>query len=311
MTGSRELTVRRSKRLSLVVGVNVLVALIELAGGVWAHSMALLADAGHNAADIAAAALALVAVRLARRPPTRAKSFGYHRGGVLAAQVNAASVLVFSVLIAAGAVARLAHPVPIHGWALLGVALGAFVLNGAAAVAAAEKGGRDLNIRAAVLHMAGDAAASATVAAVGLVLLVYPGAGWLDPAVSLALAVLIGAQAVRLGLQVADVLLEGTPAGTDAGALAHAVVSMPGVEDVHDLHIWSLSAEVTLLSAHLVMAGHPTLEEAQEVAGTVRSRLSEDFGIAHATLELECETCTDGLASPCAMVLDEGRPSET
>jgi len=292
----------RSKRLSLVVGVNVLVAIVELAGGVWAHSMALLADAGHNAADIAAAALALVAVRLARRPPTGGKSFGYHRSGVLAAQVNAASVLVFSVLIAVGAGLRLAHPVPIRGPVVLGVALAAFVLNGSAAVIAAEKGGRDLNMRAAVLHMAGDAAASAAVAVVGLVLLVYPGAGWLDPAVSLALAVLIGGQAVRLGRQVTEVLLEATPAGTDSVALARAVVAMPGVEDVHDLHIWSLSTEVTLLSAHLVMAGHPTLEEAQGVAGTVRARLSEDFGIAHATLELECETCADGLASPCAMV---------
>jgi cobalt-zinc-cadmium efflux system protein len=292
--------------MSIAVAANVAVALVELVGGLWGHSMALLADAGHNAADIAAGALALVAVRLAKRPPTRAKSYGYHRSGVLAAQVNAAAVLVFCVLIAVGAGFRLAHPVPVHGAVLLGVALGALLLNGAAAVVLFERGGRDLNVRAAVLHMAGDAAASAGVVAVGAVLIAYPGLVWLDPAVSLVIGALVGAQAVHLGRQVADVLLEGTPVGTDPSALAGAVLAVPGVEDVHDLHIWSLSAEVTLLSAHLVMSGHPTLEQAQVVAGAVRKRLCEDFGVVHATLELECETCADGPVGVCAMALDEG-----
>lgn len=264
--------------------------------------MALLADAGHNVADIAAVALALGAIRLARRPPTRAKSFGYHRSGVLAAQVNAAAVLVVSVLIAVGAIARLVHPLVARGGWMVAAAAVALGLNGAAALLLIEKGGRDVNLRATLLHMAGDAVASAGVVVVGVVLLMDPSATWLDPAVSLAIAVLVGIQAVRLGREVADVLLESTPAGTDTGALAAAVASMPGVEEVHDLHVWSLSSEVTLLSAHLVMAGHPTLEGAQAVAGAVRSRLAYEFGIAHATLELECETCIDGAIGPCAMV---------
>jgi cobalt-zinc-cadmium efflux system protein len=302
-----EAVARRSRRLALVVVINVAVALLEVGGGLIAHSMALLSDAGHNAADIAAVALALGAVRLSRRPPTTAKSFGYHRSGVLAAEVNAAAVLVVSVLIAVGAIARLVHPQHVDGLVVVVVAAVALALNGAAALVLFERGGRELNMRAAVLHMAGDAAASLGVVVTGAVLLAYPGLRWLDPAVSLAIAALVGAQAVRLGRQVADVLLEGTPAGTDLGALAAAVGAMAGVEDVHDLHVWSLSSEVTLLSAHLVMAGHPTLEGAQEVASAVRGRLAGDFGIAHATLELECETCTEGFVNPCAMV-PEDRP---
>jgi cobalt-zinc-cadmium efflux system protein len=300
-------SVRRSKRLALVVAVNVVVALMEVVGGIFGHSMALLADAGHNAADVAAAALALVAVRIARRPPTTAKSFGYHRSGVLAAEVNAAAVLVVSVLIAVGAIARLAHPTPVRGTVLLGVALAALVLNGSAALLVLERNGRDLNMRASLVHMAGDAAASAGAVVAGVVLIVSPAQRWLDPAVSLAIAVLVGVQAVRLGREVADVLLEGTPSGTDTTALSRAVAAMAGIDDVHDLHIWSLSSEVTLLSAHLVMAGHPTLEQAQDIAGRVRARLTEDFGIGHATLELECETCADGLESPCAMAVEDVR----
>ena len=296
---------RRARRLGLVVSINVAVALVEVAGGVFGHSMALLADAGHNVADIAAAALALAALRLARRPPTVAKSFGYHRSGALAAQLNAAAVLVVSVLIAVGAIARLAHPVAARGSVIVPVAAAALVLNSLAALALVERGRRDLNMRATLLHMAGDAVASAGVLAVGLVLLVDPALRWLDPAVSLAIAALVGFEAVRLGREVADVLLEGTPVGTDTAALAGAVAAIAGVEDVHDLHVWSLSSDVTLLSAHLVMAGHPTLEGAQSVAIAVRARLARDFGIAHATLELECETCTDGIVNPCSMVAED------
>lgn len=284
-----------------MLAANVVIAGVEVGGGLFAHSMALLADAGHNAADVLAAGLALGAVHLARRPPTRDKSFGYHRGGVLAAQANAAGVLVLSVLIAVGAVSRLVQPEAVHGGVVAVVAAVALACNAVAALVLARAAGTDLNMRATVLHMGADAAASAGVLAVGLVLLGRPSLTWLDPAVSVGISLLVGAQAVRLTLQVIDVLFEGTPSGTDVARLGAAVATMDGVEEAHDLHVWALSPEVLLLSAHLVMAGHPSLEEAQAVAGRVRATLAGDFGISHATLELECETCTDGLSSPCAM----------
>jgi cobalt-zinc-cadmium efflux system protein len=273
----------------------MVIAVLETVAGLSGRSMALLADAGHNTADIAAAVLAFAAVRLARRPPTAAKSFGYHRSGVLAAEVNAGAVLVVSVLVAVGAIARLAQPVNARASLMVVVAAIALFLNGAGAVIVTEgRGDHELNVKAVSLHLAADAAASAGVVVAGTVLLIDRHLSWVDPAVSLLIAALVAGQAVRLGRRVADVLLEGTPPSTDTAALAIAVVGTPGVEDVHDLHVWSLSSEVTLLSAHLVMSGHPSLEGAQEVAGTVRARLAHEFGIAHATLELECEACTDG-----------------
>ncbi|MGH9106303.1 MAG: cation diffusion facilitator family transporter [Acidimicrobiales bacterium] len=304
-TAGAQSPARRSRRLAVVVAADVVVVVVEVVGGFSGHSMALLADAGHNVVDVAGVVLALLAVRLSRRPPTTAKSFGWHRSGVLAAQANAAAVLVVSVLIAVGAAARLAKPVAVHGAVVLGIALAALLLNGASALVVMEKGRRDLNMRAVLLHAAGDAVASAGVVLAGAVLLVEPGWRVIDPAVSLGIAVLVGAHAVRLARRASDVLLEATPAGTDTGALWRAVVAMPGVEDVHDLHVWSLTPEMTLLSAHLVMAGHPTLEEAQEVAATVRSRLATDFYIAHATLELECEACAESDGSPCSVAVED------
>lgn len=292
---------RRSRRLLVAIAINGGVVGVELGAGWAGRSMALVADAGHNVTDIVALGLALLAVKVARRPPTRAKSFGYHRGGVLAALANAAGILLVCAFIAAAAVERLAHPEHVRGGVVLAAALVALALNGGAALLLREKGTHDHNMAAAVLHMAGDAASSAAVAVVGLVALLGATVTWLDPAVSIAIALLVGVQAVVLGRRVADVLLEGTPAGTDATQLSRSVGAVPGVDEVHDLHVWSLSAEVVLLSAHLVMSGHPTLEEAQSVAGNVRAMLAEDFGVAHATLELECETCTSGPVDPCAM----------
>ena len=280
---------------------------IELSGGLLGHSMALLADAGHNAVDVASVMLAMVAVQLARRPPSRAKSFGYHRSGVLAAQINAAAVLVVCVLITFGAVDRLLHPVQVHGAVVVATALTALVLNAGGALLVAERDSADLNMRATLLHMAGDAAASGGVLLAGLVVLLDGGLRWVDPAVSLVIAVLIGAQAAHLYRQVADVLLEGTPSGTDTSELARCVRSTPGVDDVHDLHVWSLSTEIKLASAHLVVSGHPSLEQAQRVADGVRALLAHDFGILHATLELECETCSEGAEDPCSMTSDEVR----
>lgn len=284
-----------------MTGLNLVVVGAEAAGGWYGQSMALVADAGHNLADVVALALALLAVRWARRPPTGSKSYGYHRSNMLAAQANAAAVLVICVVIVAGAAERLVRPEHVRGGLVLATALGALVLNGLALFIVREKGGKDLNMRAAALHMAGDVASSAGAALVALVAMAGASTTWLDPVVSIVIAGLIGAQAVSLAKKVADVLLEGTPAGVDTVSLRSYVADMAGVDSVHDLHVWSLSSDVTLLSAHLVMSGHPSLEEAQAVAGRVRAVLAANFGIAHCTLELECETCGPPAEDLCAM----------
>lgn len=304
-------TSRRTRRLLLVLVINAVVVGGQAVGGIAGHSVGLLADAGHNLTDVAAAALSLIAVRLTRRAPTESKSFGYHRSTVLAAQANAAAIVVVTVLIAVAAIDRLLHPTHVHGAVELGVALGAAAANALAAVALIEHGRRDLNMRATLLHMGGDAIAAGGVAAAGLAILIDQSLRWLDPTVSLGIALLIAVEAIRLGREVTGVLLEATPGDLDAGELAERMAGVKGVDAVHDLHIWSLSSEVRALSAHLVLSGHPTLEEAQTVGERVKQEIRDPFGIAHATLELECEACAVGDTDPCTMEDLAGRRSVT
>ena len=302
-----DVSTRQERRLRVALGLNVAIVIAQVIVGVIAASLGLLADAAHNLTDVAAIVVSLIAVRFARRRATTARSFGYHRGTILAAQANAASILIVCVLVAFEAIRRLGDPHPVEGGLVLIVALIAAAANfGAAAalgdVAVAHAGhghehgddagsSDDLNMRSALLHMISDGAVSVGVALAGLGILLTGGWYWLDPAVSLVISVVIGVQGWRLLRATGDVLLESTPVGLDVGRLSTAMSHVDGVESVHDLHVWTLSSEVRALSAHVVLAGHPTLEEAQVVGARVKSSIGDRFRIAHATLELECEAC--------------------
>ena len=293
----------RETRLQVVLALNVALIAVLVAFGFLAHSLGLLADAWDTVADVAAVLISLVAVRLTRRSPTAQRSFGYHRSTILAAQANAAAILAVTLLIVVEAVRRIGDPPGVHGGAVLVVAAVAVVVNGGAALVLA--GDRhDLNMRAVLLDTLGDAAANAGVAAAGAAILITGGNEWLDPAVSLAVAAVIGVRALRLLAQAADVLLESTPAGLDVAELASAMADVDGVDEIHDLHVWSLSSEVRALSAHLVLTGHPTLEEAQVVGDRLRAAIGPRFAIAHATLELECESCIEDAGDGCVELPD-------
>jgi cobalt-zinc-cadmium efflux system protein len=294
--------VTRTRRLKVALGINLALVVGQVAAGVVAHSTSLLADAGHNLTDVAGLALALAAVRWALRPRSANRTFGNHRGTILAALANSAALAVMTGLIVALSVTRLVHPKAVDGGVMVVVAAVAVAANLAAALVLAEPG-RDLNMRAAMVHMVADVAASLTVLAAGLVIVATGGGAWdrVDPIASLVVAALIVAQAVGLVRESAEVLLESTPADLDVAELRAAMAATPGVGDVHDLHVWSLSSEVRALSAHLVLTGHPSLEEAQAVAGAVRATVEVPFGLAHTTLELECERCDDDLDDPCGM----------
>jgi cobalt-zinc-cadmium efflux system protein len=217
---------------------------------------------------------------------------------VLAAQANAAGILAITVFIVYEAIRRLIHPEPVQGGLVVVVAVVALVANGGSALLLRERG-HDLNMRSAFLHMASDAAASAGVIVAGIIILATDGNYWLDPTIAIGIALLIAVQAIRLLRDSTDVLLEATPADLDLDQLTAAMAADAGVEDVHDLHAWALSSDVRALSAHLVMTGHPTLEEAQVVGARVRRLIASQFAIAHSTLELECEPRHDD--DPCAM----------
>jgi len=290
----------RSRRIVLALVVDLSLVVGEALGGVFAHSAGLLATAGHDLADAAALGVALVAIRLTLRPATSSKSFGYHRATILAALANATALLVVTVGVALLAIYRIHRPTHVSGGLVVIVASAGLVGNGAA-FALLRDGSHDLNLRAAALHFAGDALAALGVIVSGAVIFATGSYFVLDPLVSLFIAVLIGAEAWRLVRASVDVLLEATPSDLDIAALTAAIAATPGVTEVHDLHCWSLSGEVRALSAHVVLDGHPSLEDAQVVGDRVKTRVGEHFHVAHATLELECEPCAPDGADPCVI----------
>ncbi len=313
----RAMNLKRAQRLRIALGLNILIVVVQLTMGLFANSLGLLTDAAHNFTDVFAICASLVAVSWALRAPTAQRSFGYHRGTILAALANSVSILAVTIFIVYEAVNRLLHPVAVHGGLVVIVALSATVVNGLAALIlreghAGHDHGRgepqaDLNMRSALLQMAGDALASLGVAAAGLVILVANGFYWLDPVASLGIGVMIAYQAYKLLKQAVDVLLESTPSDIDLDALHQTLRTVPGIDDVPDLHIWSLSTELRALSAHLVMTGHPTLEEAQRVGEHAKGVVSVEFSITHATLELECEACYNGPEDRCG--IDQPSPT--
>ncbi|MDE3085147.1 MAG: cation transporter [Acidobacteriota bacterium] len=288
----------RSRRLAVAVGVNLALAGAQLGAGLAGHSVGLLADAGHNVTDVAGLAVSLVAVRLVSRPRSPERSFGYHRSSILAALANATVIAAVTMAIAVGALLRLLHPRPVDGGLMVVVAGVGLLANGVLALVLREGG--DLNMRSAALHMAGDALASLAVVVAGALLTADPALRWADPAASLAVALLIVVEAYRLLRAAVEVLLESSPADVDLERLTDTMREVPGVAEVHDLHVWSLSSEVRALSAHLVVTGHPSLEEAQAVGDQVKAAVGGPFAIAHTTLELECERCNDE-DDPCLM----------
>jgi cobalt-zinc-cadmium efflux system protein len=291
---------RRSRRLAAAVGANAALAVAQVVGGVLSHSVGLLADAGHDVTDVAGLALSLVAVRLASRRRDRVRSFGYHRSAILAALVNAALIAAVTLAIAAGAALRLAHPLRVDGALVVALAGAAVLINGSFSVALAEHGS-DLDTAGAALHLAADALGALAVVAGGAALLVDPALSWADPAASLVVAAIIVVQAFRLLRSSVEVLLESSPADLDLERLTDAMRAVEGVAEVHDLHVWSLSREVRAMSAHVVVCGHPSLEQAQALGERVKTAVSGPFTIAHSTLELECERCAEGDDDPCLM----------
>jgi cobalt-zinc-cadmium efflux system protein len=288
-------------RLAIALLLNVGIVAAQAVAGFGAHSVGLLADAGHNLVDGAGLGLSLLALRLTGKPATPERSFGYHRSTVLAAQANAGAICVITVLVAAESIHRLFSPETVNGTPMVVVASVALVVDAVAARILWDRhSGDTFTVRSAVLHMGGDALASLGVVVAGSVILVTGRFAWLDPTVGLGIAALIAWGAVGLLRSTTDVLLESAPAGLDVGDLERAMAQVRGIDGVHDLHVWSLSAEVRALSAHIVLSGHPTLEEAQATGLEVRRAVAEGFRIAHATLELECERCADDV-SGCTM----------
>jgi cobalt-zinc-cadmium efflux system protein len=279
----------RSGTLKRALALTCVILGVEFAGGLFSHSLALLSDAGHVLTDVFALGLAWFAVEQAKRPADKRRSYGYHRVSILAALVNAVTLIVIVIAIAYEAVRRIANPEPVQGVVVIVSALVAIGVN--TYVAVGLRGDtKSLNLRAAMLHIVGDIAASVGVVLAGAVILLT---GWLyiDPLLSLAIAVLIAFGAWRIVRETVNLLLEGTPRDVDLGAVTSEIMDTGRVTSMHDLHVWALSSEDMALSCHVVV-GDCQLAEAEHVVRDLEKRLCSRFDIGHTTIQVEsCHPC--------------------
>jgi cobalt-zinc-cadmium efflux system protein len=277
------------------IGLNTGFVIIEAIFGFASNSMALVADAGHNLSDVLGLLVAWVAVILSRRAPSARFTYGLRGSSILAALFNAVFLLVAVGAIGWEAIQRLLHPEPVGGVTVMIVAAVGIVVNGATAWLFASGRKSDINIRGAYLHMAADAAVSLGVVVAGLVIL-FTGWTWLDAAASLVISAVIVASTWSLLRDSMAMSLSAVPPGIDPNGVRNYLEQCTGVAQVHDLHIWPMSTTEVALTCHIVTPdGHPGDVFLMEIA----RHLKEDFGIQHATVQIETD-----LQSPCALAPD-------
>ena len=280
----------QSRALRLALAANAIYLLIEIVGGLLFSSLALLADAAHMLSDVAGLGIALIAQTLVARPASARHTFGLQRAEVLGAQVNGLVLAGGALWIILEAFRRLGSPADVQGLGLMVVAGVGRAVNGASAAVRARAGGRSLNMRAALAHMMADAAASVATILAGVAVLLWD-ADLVDPLVSIGIAGLVLYAAWRLLRDTTQVLMEGAPEGLNVVEVERALAGAEGVESVHHLHLWNLASDVPALSAHVVLRNDVSLHEAQLQGDRLKDTLRANFGIEHATLELECHPC--------------------
>jgi cobalt-zinc-cadmium efflux system protein len=296
--GASTAAMQRVLRLSLIATIAYVV--LTLAAGLRAHSLALVSEAGHNASDALAIVLSFVAVWFQTRPPTDQKTFGYQRAGVLAAFLNALTLIVISGWITLEAIHRFGSPTPVQPRIMMFVAAAGVLMNGLIA-AMLWRVSHDVNIRSVFIHMLGDTLSTAAVIVGGLVILLT-GRTWIDPALSLAIAALILWSSLSIVRETLNILLEGTPRGLSLVEIRTTLADVVGVEDVHDLHVWSLGSNSHALSSHITIADIPP-SESNLILERINVVLRERFRIYHTTLQFEHVVCET--AHGCLVAVEE------
>jgi cobalt-zinc-cadmium efflux system protein len=288
-------------RISLLVTLAYIVVLVV--AGVRAHSLALLSEAGHNVSDFLALILSLAAVYLENRPPSATKTYGYSRAGVLAAFINALTLVGIAFYIFYEAAHRLYAPVQVQANQMIGVAVAGVVLNGIISIAL-YRSRRDLNIRSAFLHELGDTLSTAAVIAGGWAIL-WTGHNWIDPALSFGIGAMILWSSFGIIRETLNILLEGTPRSIDLETVARNIEAVRGVNDVHDLHVWSIGSEVHALSCHISIADIPP-SESEAILRQVQESVRQKFHIHHTTIQFEHVTCD--VVHGCVMPVQDHHP---
>ena len=281
-----------NKAFIIGISLNLVFVVAEFLAGFWYNSLGLLSDAGHNLGDVASLVLAMLAFRLAKVQPTSRYTYGYKKSTVLVSLLNAVILLVAVGIIIGESVGKLFHPQPVEGDAIAWVAGIGVVINAVTAWLFMKDKDKDLNVKGAYLHMAADALVSVGVVVSGLVI---ARTGWyvIDPIIGLLIALIIIYSTWGLLRDSLRLSLDGVPMGTDIGKVENAIRKVPGVQDVHHLHIWAISTTETALTAHIVIKDTNQMET---VKHEIKHEL-EHVGVQHATLEFETTgaCCTE----PC------------
>jgi len=274
----------QTRQLAIVIAISVGTLLVEVAGGLLSGSLALLSDAGHVLTDLLALVLSLMAVRFASLPATPAKTYGYHRLEILTALLNGTLLIAMSAAILYKAVRRFFDPVPIESSLMLAVALFGLLAN-LAGILLLSRAPQTINLRGARMHVIADALSSVGVLVAGGIIAMT---GWerLDSIVGGLIALVVAAGSLKLVREAVDVLLEATPAGIDLDLVSRAIAAVPGVVEVHDLHIWSITTGLSALSGHVRLDGsHP--ETSDQMLNRIKQTVRDRFGIVHTTIQIE------------------------
>ena len=274
----------QARQLALAIALSAGTLLIEVTGGILSGSLALLSDAGHVLTDVLALVLSLMAVRFASLPATPAKSYGYHRLEILTALLNGALLVTISAGILYKAARRFFTPAPIESSLMIGVAFVGLLAN-LASVALLSRCPQNLNLRGARMHVIGDALSSVGVLAAGGIILLT---GWerLDAIMAAVIAVIIAVGSIRLVREAVEVLLEATPEGIALDEVSRAITALPGVVEVHDLHIWSITTGLPALSGHVRLDGSAH-DGGDEMLNRIKQTVRDRFGIVHTTIQIE------------------------
>jgi cobalt-zinc-cadmium efflux system protein len=281
-----------SRGLIFAIAVTAVTLVAEVIGGFWTNSLALLADAAHVFMDLFALLLSLLAIRLAGLPATDRRTYGWHRAEIFASLINGITLIAMAIGILWAAWERVFDPQEVRAREMFIIATIGLAMNLLAASRLHRHAHDDLNVRSAFLHVLGDAIASVGVIAGGIIMH-YTGWYVLDALISVAIALLIGWGSLRILREAAHILLEGVPRHVRIEEVVQKIRAVPGVNDIHHLHVWSICSHISALSAHIDVLPDYRLRQG-EIVGAVEQLLAQDYHITHSTLQVECSNCLTG-----------------
>jgi cobalt-zinc-cadmium efflux system protein len=280
------------------MAVTLLLVAIELAGGIFSGSIALISDAIHNLSDVPSLAISWLGLRWASRPADTKRTYGYQRAGILAAFTNSILLVIVAGFLFYEAWERVAHPASVNEAVMIWISLAALAIN-AGITLSVMRGRHDLNLRTVFIHNLGDALSNVAIL-VGAVAMRATGARWIDPLLGAGIGAMVLWSSIGVLREASHILLEGSPRDIELPKVARAILAVPGVQEVHDIHVWTLGTDMNALSCH-VRIPDMHMEESERVLAEIRRRLADDFHISHTTVQLE----RAGLPSDAGLYMPE------